>query len=191
MRIPAFVAGAATLGAVMGLFALAVVELGLYDTSATKPHNLLVSWAAHATFTHATQLRAQAVRAPETFTQEQVRAGFSRYQQDCVMCHGGPGVSRAPWVRGLTPTPPFLMDAAYRWTPAQLGYILEHGVKMSAMPAWGAVRTPAQIWELVAFLEALPDLSPSDFQRLADTPVRKSEPATARPPAGADPGRHP
>ena len=102
------------------------------------------------------------------------------------MCHGGPGVSRAPWVRGLTPTPPFLMDAAYRWTPAQLGYILEHGVKMSAMPAWGAVRTPAEIWELVAFLEALPDLSPSDFQRLADTPVRKPgarDRPSVRPPA--------
>ena len=177
-RIAAFVGGGVAAGALAGAFGLAVVEFGLYDTASTKPHYPLVSWAAHATFTHSTQMRAQAVRAPDHFTPEQVDAGFQRYAADCMMCHGGPGVARAPWVRGLTPTPPYLLDAAYRWTPAQLDFILEHGVKMSAMPSWGETRSHDQIWSLVAFLEALPDISPAEFaRRRASPPASTSAPA--------------
>ena len=53
-----------------------------------------------------------------------------------------------------------------RYTATQLNWILEKGVKMSAMPAWGATRSQAQIAEIVAFLKALPDISPAQFQDL-------------------------
>ena len=179
-RITSFVAGGVAAGALAGLFALAVVEFGLYDTASTKPHYRLVSWAAHATFIHSTQMRAQEIRSPSHFTPQQVSSGFQQYEADCMMCHGGPGVSRARWVRGLTPTPPYLLNAAYHWTPAQLDYILEHGVKMSAMPSWGETRTHAQIWSIVAFLEALPNISPEAFKRMQATWAPDKAPAQTR-----------
>jgi mono/diheme cytochrome c family protein len=37
---------------------------------------------------------------------------------------------------------------------------------MSAMPAWGTALDDAAIWELVAFIERLPAMSPEDYQRL-------------------------
>ena len=179
-RIAAFVAGGAMAGALAGSFGLAVVEFGLYDTASTKPHYRLVSWAAHATFKHSTRMRARYIHAPAQFTAAQVSSGFQQYEADCMMCHGGPGISRAAWVRGLTPTPPYILDAAYRWTPSQLDYILEHGVKMSAMPSWGETRSHDQIWSLVAFLEALPTLSPAEFARMrATTPPAKAPPGDA------------
>ena len=164
----AFLAGIATAAAASGLGALALVQFGLFDTAATKPDEFLFSWAAHATFQHSTRMRTH-IRAPAHFTPAQVRAGLAQYQADCVMCHGGPGVAQATWVRGLNPPPPYILDTAYRWTPAQLDDILEDGVKMSAMPAWGETRSHDEIWSLVAFLEALPNLSAADYARMAQT----------------------
>ncbi len=165
-RAVAYVLGGASAFALMGLFALCLVEFGLFNTTASKPHNILVSWGAHATFTNFTRRAATVVSAPPTFTPAQVRAGAQEYVSDCMMCHGGPGVARARWVRGLTPTPPYLLDAGHRWSKAQLFWILQRGVKMSAMPSWGESRTDAQLWNLVAFLGALPGLSAADFRAM-------------------------
>lgn len=165
-KITAFVLGGASAFAAIGLGALAVVQFGLYDTSAAKPHYALVSWAAHATFTQSTRRRSQGIEAPSSFTPAQVQAGAQEYVGDCMMCHGGPGVARARWVRGLTPSPPYLLDDAHLWSKPELFWIIQRGAKMSAMPAWGETRSDAQIWNLVAFLEALPGLSPADFRKM-------------------------
>jgi hypothetical protein len=37
---------------------------------------------------------------------------------------------------------------------------------MTAMPAWGEVERQDQVWDMVAFLEALPRLSAGDYARL-------------------------
>ena len=98
-------------------------------------------------------------------------AGVWIYEDKCLGCHGGTGVSRAAWVQGMNPSPPYLLDASRRWTGGQLFEIVKNGVKMTGMPAWGATESDAQIWRLVAFLEAMPEMKPSDFQRLQPQPV--------------------
>jgi mono/diheme cytochrome c family protein len=163
----------------MGVGALIVVEFGLFNTTSTKPHNPIVGWGTHATFVHSTRLRAQGIKAPAQFTQSEVDAGFVRYDTDCAMCHGGPGVPRARWVRGMTPTPPFLLDAAEKWTAPQLYWIVGQGVKMTGMPAWSETRSSGEIWDTVAFLEALPKLSPHDYAQMKashETPRTKPSP---------------
>ena len=162
-RIAAFVGGGVAVLACIGLGALAPVEFGLYDTAATAPHPKPISWALHTTFNRSVALRSQGVPDPPQFSSAQVQAGFQDYVKSCEMCHGGPGVSRAEWVRGLEPTPPFLLGAGYTYTPSQLDWILENGVKMSAMPACGESRSHQQIWDIVAFLEALPNISPAQY----------------------------
>ena len=128
-------------------------------------------WAAHAAFISSVKARSGDIRAPAHFTRAEVAAGFHQYEADCVMCHGGPAVPRQAWVQGMTPTPPFLLDAARRWTPAQLYWIVGQGIKMTAMPAWRITRTGGEVWNLVAFLEILPYLSALDYahMRAADT----------------------
>ena len=178
----AFVAGGVAAGLIAAIGALAVVELGLYDIAAAQPHNRIVSWALHKTFQRSVALRARNVPVP-AFTQARIISGFKQYQADCMMCHGGPGVSRADWVKGLEPTPPFLLESGNRWTPAQLDYILEKGIKMSAMPSWGETRSQDQIWDLVAFLKVLPGISPAQFAKLqSQFPPNRSagEPAVSK-----------
>ncbi len=161
--ILAFSGGLAAASVIAGIGALTTVVFGLYNTAALSPHTKPVSWALHKTFKQSVKLRSRHIVAPARFTQAQVISGFKQYQADCMMCHGGPGIARADWVKGLEPTPPFLLDAGKRWSAAELDYILEDGVKMSAMPSWGATRTADQIWSIVAFLKALPGISPRQF----------------------------
>ncbi len=160
----AFAGGVAVAGAAAGAFGLATVGFGLYDTTATGPHDRVVAWALHHTFLNSIRRRSAGISPPPGFSAAQVAAGFRQYKADCVMCHGGPGIDRARWVRQLEPSPPFVVDASRQFTPAQLYFILLKGVKMSAMPAWGETRTPSELWNYVAFLEALPTLSPADYR---------------------------
>ena len=152
LALASAVVGAAALGVVMLLAVLATIEFGLFDPSAMKQHGPIVSWAVHTTFIHATERAEKGAVAPP-LTHQQAVAGFSLYVDHCQVCHGGWGAARAPWVAGINPTPPFLLDARRRWTAPELHRIVADGVKMTAMPAWRLTLPDSDIWNLVAFLE--------------------------------------
>jgi mono/diheme cytochrome c family protein len=154
------------IGVIAGLIGGAIIGLGLYDVSATKPHGLLTAWVLHTTMIHSVRARANYQASPRQFSTGQVREGFALYEDHCVMCHGGPGVARPKWVMGLEPTPPYLLDAARRWSPAELRFIIKNGVKMTAMPAWGRSRSEEEITSLVAFLENLPAITPDTYRAM-------------------------
>jgi mono/diheme cytochrome c family protein len=80
---------------------------------------------------------------------------------------GGPGISRADWAAGLNPTPPYLLDAAREWSPAQLHFIIANGVKLTAMPGWKLRWSDNDIRGLVAFVTTLRGMSPADYRRMA------------------------
>ncbi|HEY5411904.1 MAG TPA: cytochrome c [Caulobacteraceae bacterium] len=160
------IAGAVLTLAALGAGGLMVVETGAFDARASTPHRAVVAWATHATMIHAMKRMAKVVHAPAAFTPEETVAGLRIYEDKCLVCHGGPGVPRHAWVQGMNPSPPFLMDATRRWSRGQLFWVVKNGVKMTGMPAWGATESDGRIWDIVAFLEAMPDMKPRDFQRL-------------------------
>jgi mono/diheme cytochrome c family protein len=170
-RLIGFAAGWAAGVASLAIVALVVVETGAFDVAASTPHHPLVAWATHATMIHAVRRLSPAPRPAPPPDPERLAAGFRLYDAHCVSCHGAPGVARAAWVRGLTPTPPYLLDAGRRWSPGELRWIIRNGVKMTAMPAWGFTRSPAEIDALAAFVETLPNLSAQDYARLRRRPA--------------------
>jgi mono/diheme cytochrome c family protein len=44
-------------------------------------------------------------------------------------------------------------------------WIVKHGIKMSAMPAWGKSLDDAAIWDIVAFLRQMPNMSPETYRQ--------------------------
>ena len=123
-----------------------------------------------------TKVRADDVTAPRSFTPDRLYAGFRAYDSECAMCHGAPGVDRARWVKGMTPPPPYLLDAARVWSRKDLYWIVGRGVKMTGMPAWRATRSDADVWNVVGFLEMLPCISAYDYQQLRQTGGRPPAP---------------
>ncbi len=172
-----FALGVAAAFVLMGLGGLVVVATGAFDIRASTPHGPLIAWATHTTMIHATQRRAKSVSAPASFTAAQVEAGFREYDVDCVACHGGPAVPRAAWVTGINPSPPFLLDAPRHWRAAELYLVVRDGVKMTAMPAWTFTRSDADIWNLVAFLEALPYITPQTYAQMRAVEAARAQAA--------------
>jgi mono/diheme cytochrome c family protein len=67
---------------------------------------------------------------------------------------------------GLYPHPPNLAQEDTR--DAQRAFwTVKHGIKMSAMPAWGKTLDDAAIWDLVAFLRQMPSMTPETYQQLS------------------------
>jgi mono/diheme cytochrome c family protein len=79
--------------------------------------------------------------------------------------------------KGLNPPTPNLSDAVKDWTPRQLFWIVKHGVKMTAMPSFGATHTDEEVWSIVAFIEKLPGMSAERYRQLKqETPAASHEP---------------
>jgi mono/diheme cytochrome c family protein len=63
----------------------------------------------------------------------------------------------------VEPAPPYLLDVQQRFTPPQLFWIVKNGIKMTGMPAWKNEMSDAEIWEVVAWLEASAKLPPQTY----------------------------
>jgi mono/diheme cytochrome c family protein len=46
---------------------------------------------------------------------------------------------------------------------------IEHGIRMTGMPAFGPTHSQEKIWGLVAFVRQLPKLSPQQYSALVTT----------------------
>ena len=145
------------------LLGVAVVELGWYDVGATNRHSNLTQWVTHEAMIHSVRRHARDVESPARFTAAQVVGGFCQYEAHCVACHGAAAAARAPWVSGLEPSPPYLLDAPQQFTSGQLLWIVRHGIKMTGMPAWRDSMSDAQIRDVVAWLEVSTKLPPQTY----------------------------
>jgi len=167
--------------------AVAAVVAGAFDTAATAAWPQPVAWLIHRTMIDSVRARASSVVPPAGFTPEQVRAGFQVYDAHCAMCHGGPGVSRQPWVAGLEPTAPYLIDVRRLFSRPELYWVVRNGVKMTAMPAWRDRLSEGETWDVVAFLEALPGMTPAQYARLRAAAPPLAQASTKPAPVGEAP----
>ena len=147
---------------------LAFVKSGLFNAGASKPHTRFTEWVTHETMIHSVRSHAKGITPPARFTAGQVAAGFCRYQARCTACHGAAGVPRETWASGLEPSPPYLLDAADKWRPRELFWIVKNGIKMTAMPSWRSELSDAEIWDVVAWIEASRRLPPQTYAEWRD-----------------------
>jgi hypothetical protein len=89
----------------------------------------------------------------------------------CVNCHLAPGKADSEIRMGLYPKPPDLARPAEMADDeaARQFWVIKHGIKASGMPAWskGGIEDDA-IWDLVAFLQRMPALSPAQYLALVE-----------------------
>ena len=80
---------------------------------------------------------------------------------------------------GCTPAPPNLSEAIGNVATGPQNsesadeeelkrdfWIIKHGIKASGMPAWGPTHDDQRIWNMVAFIQKLPELTPAQYQIL-------------------------
>jgi mono/diheme cytochrome c family protein len=152
------------------LGAVAFIYSGLYDISATDQHLRPTYYAMQTTMRRSIERRAADIAVPPLGAPAQRERGLSLFRAHCVQCHGAPGVAPEPFALGLTPLPTPLARSGKDRSPAELFWVVKHGIKMTGMPAWEFRLPEEDIWSVVAFLKQLPLLSPAAYQALQAPP---------------------
>lgn len=191
--VAATLATLAVLGAAGGAL---VLYGGFYDISSTKLHFQAVHTILERGMRESVRRHARDVQTPAYVGQAKIQAaaatpgaiqvpsptllrGAGLYRENCVTCHGAPGVAQDDIGRSMQPVPGPLADAARRWRPNELYWITRHGIKMSGMPAWEFHLAEEDLWAVVGFLVALPELSPQAYAALSEqagAPARAPRP---------------
>jgi mono/diheme cytochrome c family protein len=150
------------------LAGLGFIYSGVYDVAASTPDTGLIAWALETTQHRSVHRAAEAfeetAQVPDLEDPERIRNGFVHYYEMCVACHGAPGVPISEIGQGLNPYPPEL--ASESEGPAESFWVVKNGIKMTGMPAFGLTHSDDEIWDIVAFMNRMPKLSPQQYQQM-------------------------
>ena len=163
-----------TLGRLLLLPALGVLSAGialtagLVNFSAAKTPGRLEERLATFALNRSIARHAPKEANPLARSPAAVAAGLALFGTHCVDCHGAPGIDPTEAGASLNPPAPGLTLARVQARPdGELQWIVSNGIRMTGMPAFGASRSEEEVWQLVAALRRLPQLSPEERQRLA------------------------
>jgi len=156
-------------GALLALIGAAslVIYAGIYNVAADTPHTQPVFWLLEIVRDRSIAARATGIAVPPDLSDpKRISAGAAQYAEMCSSCHLAPGMKRTEISRGLYPRAPELRRGS-RPTPAEDFWVVKHGIKATGMPAWGVTHSDEILWDVVAFLRKLPELTPDQYQALA------------------------
>lgn len=152
------------LAGAMMLGALLFIYWGVYNVAAVQPHTQPVYWVLDVALNRSIRARAAEVEVPPLVDAELIQRGFLLFRDQCVQCHGAPGVAPEEIGKGMVPLPNNLVQTARERSPAEIYWVTKKGIKMTGMPAWEFRFSDEDIWAIVAFVERLPTLSPKDYR---------------------------
>jgi mono/diheme cytochrome c family protein len=148
---------------------LAFIYSGVYNVAADELHTAPIRWILETVRTQSIDRRDNNIQVPDDLTNMQrIQGGARSYAAMCQICHLGPGIEPTPLHIGLNPQPPRLSKEADHHSAENLFWITKHGIKMTGMPAWGETHTDEELWDIVAFIKKLPELSPEQYKKLTN-----------------------
>jgi mono/diheme cytochrome c family protein len=150
--IKPFVLGALAAYGFASLVLLSVAGLGVLPVQAdVAPGSLeakLFGSALHAAVAHHASRGANPVPSSEA----NLIAGAKLYREMCARCHGGSRESDNTYGRSFYPPAPQLPTTRTSYTDSEAFWIVKHGIRNTAMPAWGNLLSDEEIWEVVTLL---------------------------------------
>ena len=133
---------------------------GLVDFSASTPPGRLEQRLATFALNRSIERHAPKGTNPLARSSAAVAAGLALFRTHCVDCHGAPGADPTEGGASLNPPAPGLTLARVQArSDGELQWIVSNGIRMTGMPAFGASRSEEEVWQLVAALRRLPQLS--------------------------------
>ena len=145
-------------GALLALIGAAAVAIysGLYNIAADVPHTQPVYWLLETIRERSVEAGARDTILPNDLKDpNRISRGAGQYADMCSGCHLAPGMKRTE----ISPTAPQNFGAQQFW-------VVKHGLKMTGMPAWGVTHDDDLLWDVVAFVRKLPELTPEQYETL-------------------------
>ena len=143
---------AAVVGLPVG--ALAYFRMGLAETrSDARP----AAWETRV-MTSAVQASvrrsASGIQAPSAENvDDAIVAGGKLYFEGCAGCHGQPG--KAEQDLSHYPPVPQLWQASTKYSEPEIYWIIQHGIRHTAMSAYGPFYSDQQLWALARFVRRI------------------------------------
>ncbi len=173
-----YILGAIAATATAGIVGAGVVFGGLVDVAADVPHSGVVFNALQQARERAVARAAADIAVPANMDDsERLRRGAGNYAAMCADCHLSPGTPDSEIRAGLYPAPPDLTrerpqddtGGAHAASPSRNAaedfWVIKHGIKASGMAAWGrGGMSDENIWDLVAFIDALPQMGLAEYR---------------------------
>lgn len=110
-----------------------------------------------------------------------LESGLRHWADHCAQCHGNDGRGDTALGRGLYPrSPDMTMPASQNLSDGELFWIIENGIKLTGMPAWGrespSEEEEEESWALVHFVRRLPELTREELREMERlNPVSRAE----------------
>lgn len=150
---------------VAAIVVVAIVVSGVFNVAADAPDSALMHTIVAYTRERAVDVRSEGIPLPPLDRPAMIAEGAAHYDAMCTGCHLAPGMRDNAMRRGMNPKPPALASLPPESAVEQF-WIVKHGIKMTAMPAWGLTHSDADIWNIVALLQKLPGLSAEQYRAL-------------------------
>jgi mono/diheme cytochrome c family protein len=137
--------------------------------SARDNPSRIETFAAQVARHLATPSSFRSLKNPYSETPENIQAGMAHFADHCATCHANDGSGSTLFGKGLYPKPPDMRaSATQEKSDGELYYIIENGVRLSGMPAFGerSGTEDAETWHLVVFIRHLPQLTTEELQKM-------------------------
>ena len=136
------------------------LRLGFVDSRADAPGNALERAVAMPALDASVRRRASPLQNPVAPTDDNLVAGMKIYQSHCASCHGDIHQPHGAFGDSLNPRAPQFLEDAPDMPEYQNFYIIQHGIRLSAMPASRLSLKEEEIWQVTTFLDHMDKLPP-------------------------------
>lgn len=126
----------------------------------------------------ATPGAVRAMRNPVEPAPDVLDQGLEHFADHCAICHANDGSGDTEIGRSLYPRAPDMrLAATQELSDGELFSIIENGIRLTGMPAWGAGTPEGEraSWALVHFLRRLPGLTEEEIGRMEELNPKTAE----------------
>ena len=158
------------------ILAFAVAGVGLFGWyeirrgfSARETPSAIETFAALTARKLAVPSNYSRLHNPFPASPETIQAGMEHFADHCATCHANDGSGDTLFGKGLYPKPPDMRKAeTQNKSDGELYYIIENGVRLSGMPAFGEHpgTDDADTWHLVTFIRHLPQITTEELEAM-------------------------
>jgi thiosulfate dehydrogenase len=147
-----------------------ILKRGYVNFAADQQASAMERHMAMAAADASVERHAPAIQNPLSASDETMLAGAKLYRDNCAGCHGSPANPDASLGHAFNPPAPQFMTDPADMPDNENFYIVQHGIRWTAMPSWGRKFNDTQIWQLVTFIKHIDKLPPSADKEIRQPP---------------------
>jgi len=130
--------------------------------SAREQPTAMERWVAQKARDMTMPPEAKARTNPVSNSPDTLAEARAHWADHCFSCHANDGSGDTPIGKNLyPPAPDMRLPATQQLTDGELFYIIQNGIRLTGMPAWGngSAHDEEDSWKLVHFIRHLPQIT--------------------------------